>query len=704
MATEGLGDPFNTGSSFPICVSCNSAITDQSYLIKTVCGHFFHKACFHRCMKSSPNCPNCKNKLVVSNPIIPSTPVNNPISLPPAMGTRLQTQRAIIFDANRSTGQGSSPQVGPSQAPQQINLSASSESPHDQLEQIRSIVVSTVSAQQAEIATNLSRTLTSLIEKNIEEGFRRLKMNTIQTNSGPMPPSEPPIATSNGPMRTLPDVEQQTLEQLLGLPSNTNMRNASANTNMNISGHEALSTSGVSFRPDRIGHIISNWKIKFSGDVRGMSVDNFIYRVRALTSQTLSGNFDILCDHISILFDAKANDWFWRYHQTVPQIKWPELCAALRKQYKDSRTDVDYREMIRDRKQRVGETFDSFYEAIVDIADRLCEPLSEKVLVEILRRNLLNEIQHEILNIKIETVSDLRDICRRREFFMQDIGRKQSFQKLSNRKYLSEFDSEDLEALPNEDLSAIALICWNCRQSGHRYQDCLQERRIFCYGCGAVNIYKPQCPDCNSPKNLRSGAQKSALKPTHSTNNFSDHSKTTIQSNSDSHDYYPDITCTLPETESNLPLNTHNLCTIPISQTKFIKLPTYLKPFHVRLAEYNARRAEIFKEETPSKRQIRSNERIKQFWRSVGNTRRNLLSTIYDKPHDIRPYADVQIFGKRFTGLLDTGASVSCLGADAAKELLNSDISFKKIKSGVRTADGKMQNVSGFISWTQIAC
>jgi len=35
-------------------------------------------------------------------------------------------------------------------------------------------------------------------------------------------------------------------------------------------------------------------------------VDNFIYRVEALTHQTLEGNFSVLCSNAIILFDGKA--------------------------------------------------------------------------------------------------------------------------------------------------------------------------------------------------------------------------------------------------------------------------------------------------------------------------------------------------------------------------------------------------------------
>lgn len=39
------------------------------------------------------------------------------------------------------------------------------------------------------------------------------------------------------------------------------------------------------------GHIINNWKVKFIEDSRGMSVNNFLYRIDALTRQTLNEKF-----------------------------------------------------------------------------------------------------------------------------------------------------------------------------------------------------------------------------------------------------------------------------------------------------------------------------------------------------------------------------------------------------------------------------
>ncbi|XP_041451932.1 ubiquitin carboxyl-terminal hydrolase 14-like [Drosophila obscura] len=63
-------------------------------------------------------------------------------------------------------------------------------------------------------------------------------------------------------------------------------------------------------------------------------------------------------------------------------------------------------------------------------------------------------------------------------------------------------------------IAAINLVCWNCEATGHRYQDCDSPvRRVFCYGCGKADTYKPSCKKCNSSKNWVARVQpKSARK------------------------------------------------------------------------------------------------------------------------------------------------------------------------------------------------
>lgn len=139
--------------------------------------------------------------------------------------------------------------------------------------------------------------------------------------------------------------------------------------------------------------------------------------------------------------------------------------------------------------------------------------------MEILRRNLLPEIQHELLNLQISSLQQLRNICRRREHFMQDIRRKHGVplsRNVTSQKKVSELGLEgdtvhNLPTIIDEEIAAINLVCWNCRKHGHRYQDCVSERTIFCYGCGAPDTYKPNCKKCDQ-KNVRLGVLNSAPK------------------------------------------------------------------------------------------------------------------------------------------------------------------------------------------------
>lgn len=86
-----------------------------------------------------------------------------------------------------------------------------------------------------------------------------------------------------------------------------------------------------------------------------MKCEEFIYRIRALTQETLNYNFDAVCKYLHIVLAGKAKDWYWRYHKQVNSIEWQPFCAALRHQYKDHRSDFHIREEIRNRKQKIGE-------------------------------------------------------------------------------------------------------------------------------------------------------------------------------------------------------------------------------------------------------------------------------------------------------------------------------------------------------------
>lgn len=215
-----------------------------------------------------------------------------------------------------------------------------------------------------------------------------------------------------------------------GGQSRTNIRQNRYNTSLDLTA-------------DKVSNIISSWKIKFTGEEEnGLSVDNFIYRVQALTVQNLRGDFDTLCRHIDLLFSGKANDWYWRFHRTTNQIDWDSLCREMRNQFRDRRTDFDLKEHIRSRKQKVGERFDVFYDTVLQISDRLQFPLEEQELVEILKRNIRPEVRQEQLHFPIRSISELREYVRKHEILEEELYKYRPNRAYNPRKNISEIQTD----------------------------------------------------------------------------------------------------------------------------------------------------------------------------------------------------------------------------------------------------------------------
>lgn len=157
---------------------------------------------------------------------------------------------------------------------------------------------------------HLSAHLSKLIESNIAASLSTL-MSTVPHNNVNQLPHTPPQQ-----MPTLPAVEERTFRELFGIAlqsgktnhSHNRIPSGNPNTILNSSSHGNSTSSDLISRPDKVLQIMSNWNIKFNGGINGLSVGNFIYRVEALTAQTLQGNYDILCGNVSSLFEGKASD------------------------------------------------------------------------------------------------------------------------------------------------------------------------------------------------------------------------------------------------------------------------------------------------------------------------------------------------------------------------------------------------------------
>lgn len=253
---------------------------------------------------------------------------------------------------------------------------------------------------------------------------------------------------------------------------------------------------------EKVSNIIRNWRVKFSGYDDQMTVDEFVYRVNVLTTNNLNGDFNLLCRHAHGLFDGKALDWYWRYHRHESELDWFSLTRALRDQYRSDSNDFDIMDYIHRRKQETGESFDDFYDSISVLTDRLKNPISDANLCAILLHNLRHEIRHELIHFEISSVAQLRREVKRHEKFIKDVHGHESRKPMKGRINVANMtNAEEVileDAVPVSEICAVRdnIKCWNCDKTGHSYYDCLDVRRIFCYGCGAKDTYRPSCPKC----------------------------------------------------------------------------------------------------------------------------------------------------------------------------------------------------------------
>lgn len=83
-------------------------------------------------------------------------------------------------------------------------------------------------------------------------------------------------------------------------------------------------------------------------------------------------------------------------------------------------------------------------------------------------------------------------------------------------------------------------------------------------------------------------------------------------------------------------------------------------PYEQRLEEYKKKRDEIFKDFQPEV--TKKIAKTRRLYRNRKIERKEIASACLEIDDDIRPYMNVKLNGFNFTGLMDSGASISCLG------------------------------------------
>lgn len=113
--------------------------------------------------------------------------------------------------------------------------------------------------------------------------------------------------------------------------------------------------------------------------------------------------------------------------------------------------------------------------------------------------------------------------------------------------------------------------------------------------------------------------------------------------------------------------------------------------FNSKLNNYMLIRKKIFSENHLSKKVLNARRR----YRDRQDLRKAIESTKLDKESDIRPYLTVSLFGKKISGLADTGSEVIALGKNSLQFLKDANVDFTPFNGVVTTADNSKSKIVG---------
>lgn len=129
-----------------------------------------------------------------------------------------------------------------------------------------------------------------------------------------------------------------------------------------------------------------------------------------------------------------------------------------------------------------------------------------------------------------------------------------------------------------------------------------------------------------------------------------------------------------------------------ISNKKELRKIREIVPYHIRLGKYLEKRKEIFGSNSLENKKI-SNARLRCKKRK--SERAKVMSSLICSDNDARPYLNVSVNDVGIEGLLDSGATVSCLGRNCFENIEKFKARIYDFKSSVGVADGTRRQVVG---------
>lgn len=272
------------------------------------------------------------------------------------------------------------------------------------------------------------------------------------------------------------------------------------------------------------------WKINFDGSG---SVSDFLFKVDTLCERTQCSDEHLMAN-FHIFLSGKAESWFWNFIKQNRNAQYSFLKTSIIKEFGYLETDHEVLLRISNRKQQNKESYDDFHTNMISMNARMREPIVEKTLIDIIKRNVNTNLKLLLFNTVPKTLHELRDLARNAEKVLKET--KVSIPNVNNSRQINELEVGDCEHEINDELiidpqiEALQLPrqvtkpdyskikCWNCLSFGHSYIYCPEDtRHLFCFKCGQRGVNTTKCtnvhPGNRKKSEMATGDSRSKPKP-----------------------------------------------------------------------------------------------------------------------------------------------------------------------------------------------
>ena len=244
---------------------------------------------------------------------------------------------------------------------------------------------------------------------------------------------------------------------------------------------------------------LNSINLKYDGTT---CVRNFVKRLEELRLSRGYSETQIYNGFVEIL-EKSALDWFRcnkpKYTNYRSIVKHLQIDFDL--------PDLDYQLLntIRNTKQSSNQTLTTFIYSILGMFNRLNRTIPDQDKLEILLHNVRPEYIKELAMRDINSIEELQTIGRKLELAWT-MSNTASSSTDRQPKQVGSVDKSKSKYNSNSN----RMFCSSCKMNNHNTTDCYKNKNksrnfnnklIKCFGCGKPNVTKPNCPNCNRPKN-----------------------------------------------------------------------------------------------------------------------------------------------------------------------------------------------------------